>query len=63
MCFATFWESEIYPTDPKCEIDDILEIEDLSHFFIDELKVLYPMVLPHSRQQGHNFRLENRKIR
>ena len=41
--FATFWESEIYQQIQNCEIDDILEIEDLSHFFIDELKVYVSM--------------------
>ena len=42
-CFTTFWESEIYQQIKNCEIDDILEIEDLSHFFIDELKVYVSM--------------------
>ena len=42
-CFTTFWESEIYQQIKNCEVDDILEIEDLSHFFIDELKVYVSM--------------------
>ena len=42
-CFKTFWNSEIFAEIKACEVDDILEIEDLSHFFIDELKVFVSM--------------------
>ena len=42
-CFETFWNSEIFAEIKACEVDDILEIEDLSHFFIDELKVFVSM--------------------
>ena len=42
-CFETFWNSDIYAEIRACDKDDILEIEDLSHFFINELKVFASM--------------------
>ena len=42
-CFETFWNSKIFTEIQACGTDDILEIEDLSHFFIDELKVFVSM--------------------
>ena len=42
-CFETFWNSDIYAEIRACDRGDILEIEDLSHFFINELKVFASM--------------------
>ena len=42
-CFETFWGSDIFSEIKSSNKDDILEIEDLSHFFIDGLKVFASM--------------------
>ena len=42
-CFETFWDSDIFSEIKSINKDDILEIEDLSHFFIDGLKVFASM--------------------